>query len=1091
MYWLVSPFSSKNNGISNYCSLACELLKESGVEAEIIENPDGLNVKDFEALVLDTIKSGDVVEVPDAWGLLAKSKKSGVLHHTRLHAPSKLLQQINGARVNEVRYLREMQSALNAEVISSPSLANAIAYDAPEFQAKISVYPNPCIATVDNRGNKEYDYIFIGRPDSVKGFDYLVELIFLMPPGRSLLVLGASEEDFFKFTNLTTAANVTFCGWVSNTEKQRLLSLSKVCLVPSRYESFSLVCAEAISHNCEVVAWNVGGLSECFPKEFVRLVQPFDILSFISTAEELLLRKEDNCLSRSEFLKASNQSFVEAIKEILFKNAVTHSLGWDNTTYYPSFVSKEIIARNAVGRFFEVAPPKVFGFSMMNEHAEQMWGALNSVFKDYRYVSRKALGYNDKFGYNFPIESTKFFVNEWRFDHEELKKLYRAFDPDLMFIFNGNTDQFVSAKQSLLSQKDVGVVYSELGWLPQKGYIYFDRKGANAESYLSSQSLESLIDGTVLTKRKVKIASTTKVCLVILQLPGDTTLVQKYFPLALNNHDFVKHVRAAVPSDYEVVVRPHPRDREKYLFKEMDGVRVETEVAIQEQLKNSHSVVLVNSTVVLEAFRFDVNIYTFGYGVFSNKGLTIDCSDGKLASKWEHDIVIPKEKRAVFLSYLKKRQLNVKDFYNSSSLEEYAISLFPIVESYLYNVRTVENRSDVVSVANPISSTKSMKSNKSGNERKGKPRVPHKRKLLNALVKRRKYAGIRLFLKSPLVANYFSELFPMNAVVKRKLGGELEKDFKAIKNVQFMYPNKAFSYYKVRWIYFGVDKALVRYCNSFLVSKLDHAKRLDVCAMLAEAGHETKAVQLAKSILRKKPSLMRTRQYLRVANLVANEDGFMASLPLDEQKYINALAACFNRLASDRHKLDLLMSQYKHNFHIVGNSPVSRGAKRGKLINSTGLVFRFNNYDTSLMRRSDVGFKTDVWVKSPSFDEVSRKDLFNYKAVILTGTNHLDRSPSAYDFFKPFVSAEGLIVGTVPSDLYSNLCSATKAPPSGGVQMMCWLKEVTGKIDPANVSGFSFTELDATKSPEGKVGDKEKYLHNWAIEVNIIKSYLK
>ena len=158
----------------------------------------------------------------------------------------------------------------------------------------------------------------------------------------------------------------------------------------------------------------------------------------------------------------------------------------------------------------------------------------------------------------------------------------------------------------------------------------------------------------------------------------------------------------------------------------------------------------------------------------------------------------------------------------------------------------------------------------------------------------------------------------------------------------------------------------------------------------------------------------------------------------------------------------------------------------GKEINTKAMVARFNSFDVSLEKRTDVGQKTNVWVKSPTFEEVSRKLLHDLDVVMITGTNHLDRSPSAYDFFCDFIPHKNIIIGITPPELYMRISQELSAPPSGGMQFLSLLKEISGKIDKKNLSGFSFSVNDALKGVNGEANQKLKYNHNWTKEVDYI-----
>lgn len=115
---------------------------------------------------------------------------------------------------------------------------------------------------------KDIDVIFVGRLDLVKGSDYLSKLISHFPNNINIKIIGINitEKDYVNLIN--SKCNVEFLGWVDNETKLELLKKSKVCIIPSRFESFSLVAAEAISCSCHVVAWGRRGFQNVTQQSF-------------------------------------------------------------------------------------------------------------------------------------------------------------------------------------------------------------------------------------------------------------------------------------------------------------------------------------------------------------------------------------------------------------------------------------------------------------------------------------------------------------------------------------------------------------------------------------------------------------------------------------------------------------------------------------------------------------------------------------------------------------------------------------------------------------------------------------------------------
>ena len=139
---------------------------------------------------------------------------------------------------------------------------------------------------------KRFDLIFIGRFQKMKGLDILLEAIsILWNQGLKLdlAIIGNFDERQKEFCrNLVHAEcrkSLNFVGTIPHDQVPDLINLSKVLVVPSRYESFSLPTLEAQACGVPVVASSVGGIPELVgentgilanslnPKDFARSVE--------------------------------------------------------------------------------------------------------------------------------------------------------------------------------------------------------------------------------------------------------------------------------------------------------------------------------------------------------------------------------------------------------------------------------------------------------------------------------------------------------------------------------------------------------------------------------------------------------------------------------------------------------------------------------------------------------------------------------------------------------------------------------------------------------------------------------------------------
>ena len=91
-------------------------------------------------------------------------------------------------------------------------------------------------------------------------------------------------------------------------------------------------------------------------------------------------------------------------------------------------------------------------------------------YKIYYAVNSKALNQSSLNGPNVYICD----------NHDEFDNVLSQISPNFVFCWNGNSDAdtITSNKARLFGAK---MIFSELGWFPQRGNIYFDAQGVNGE----------------------------------------------------------------------------------------------------------------------------------------------------------------------------------------------------------------------------------------------------------------------------------------------------------------------------------------------------------------------------------------------------------------------------------------------------------------------------------------------------------------------------------------------------------------------------------------------------------------------------------
>ena len=144
-------------------------------------------------------------------------------------------------------------------------------------RAEVAVIGNgvdPVAFTVAPRPVEERtDVVFVGRLEiAQKGLDLLLDAWALAAPrleGDLLLAGTGPDEAALRehAERLGVADRVRFLGWVAGRDKAELVARARVAAVPSRFETFGIVAAEALAVGTPVVAYDIDCLREVVPAD--------------------------------------------------------------------------------------------------------------------------------------------------------------------------------------------------------------------------------------------------------------------------------------------------------------------------------------------------------------------------------------------------------------------------------------------------------------------------------------------------------------------------------------------------------------------------------------------------------------------------------------------------------------------------------------------------------------------------------------------------------------------------------------------------------------------------------------------------------
>ena len=142
--------------------------------------------------------------------------------------------------------------------------------------------------------------VCLGRLVECKGFDLALRAFAQLVdsfPDATLTVGGdgpAREELEAQAIELGIAESVRFTGWIPPDQVPSLINEATVVLVPSRFEAFGLVAAEAALMSRPVVATRVGGLPEVVVDgQTGLLVEPEDAAAFATKIASLLSQPDE------------------------------------------------------------------------------------------------------------------------------------------------------------------------------------------------------------------------------------------------------------------------------------------------------------------------------------------------------------------------------------------------------------------------------------------------------------------------------------------------------------------------------------------------------------------------------------------------------------------------------------------------------------------------------------------------------------------------------------------------------------------------------------------------------------------------------
>lgn len=221
-----------------------------------------------------------------------------------------------------------------------------------------------------------------------------------------------------------------------------------------------------------------------------------------------------------------------------------------------------------------------------------------------------------------------------------------------------------------------------------------------------------------------------------------------------------------------------------------------------------------------------------------------------------------------------------------------------------------------------------------------------------------------------------------------------------------------------------------------------------LAAFMLEAGQTIKALELAKRASSLQPAAWKWTRYLALSELIYREG-------LSKDKWAEDDAKLYEELRQSSNRFQRLVSQYKDSFAVVGNSPILRGTKHGREIDSRDVVVRFNSAIRTYPHSLDSGSKLNVLVLNPDFSQTKRQD---FRSLDLAVISDGDIYSSRHLWTKLQEMRGQCSIQLLDSSIDRAVVEMISASPSSGLKTLYWIYSLFGPIDKNNVFGFSLND---------------------------------
>jgi len=317
-YLLVDPFGQVTSGVTSYSIAACDSLRRLGLKVAVITRRPDEHIEDLRRRLPDEVARlacpATLVEAPETLAV-TRDLPADTRLHIRLHGSRHFgawLQDRRRPR-DEAGIAAEQHEIGRAHHVSAPSLAalrSHVAHLGP-LPPSTTIHPHPCPQPdplAPPGSNPDIDALFLGRWQNLKGHSFLLELQRRLPHRRFAVACG-DERPAGLPTSIRHLAATT------PAERAAALDRCRLVVLPSLFETVSMVALEAWSRSRPVVAWNHLGIAEYVGAPFLHGARPWRMDDLERCTEEAL--ESGLCCDFSFLTRSLDWDFQQSIRALI------------------------------------------------------------------------------------------------------------------------------------------------------------------------------------------------------------------------------------------------------------------------------------------------------------------------------------------------------------------------------------------------------------------------------------------------------------------------------------------------------------------------------------------------------------------------------------------------------------------------------------------------------------------------------------------------------------------------------------------------------------------------------------------------------